>query len=197
MVVDAKRGHVFAFNLNRARAEIADFRAAYPLLKVDGEAAGPTADVLEYLTASPIGAWIGDFTSAAQASGTGKLSLQLELPLGKPAGSRAGEYAFAGNRLKLDNDLPALTELNGKLAFTNRDVTAQRSPPSCSGGLHASALRRATGRCESPAQGSADLGQLRVEYPTQVAARRVSGTSAWQASILAAPSSPPGFSIAT
>jgi uncharacterized protein YhdP len=114
---------VFNAALLRARAEIADLRGHNALLRVDGEASGPTADFLRFVAESPVAAWIDHFTDGAEATGAGNLSLKLELPLGNPAGNRvAGEYTFSGNRVKLPGDIPAVNRLNGKLVFTERDL---------------------------------------------------------------------------
>jgi uncharacterized protein (TIGR02099 family) len=185
MQIDARRGHVFAFNLQRARAEIPDFRAAYPLLHIDGEASGQTADVLKYIGESPIGAWTGNFTAGSQTSGNGKLTLQLDLPLGKPSGNKtSGEYSFNNNKLKLAGDIPTVSQLNGKLAFTNHELSSQQMTGELLGGPARFSVETRDGQVRLSGQGTADLSQLRVEYPTHVAARRLSGTSPWQLSVI-------------
>jgi uncharacterized protein (TIGR02099 family) len=188
MSVEVRRGRVFSFNLNRAKATIADLRAPAPVLHVEGEAAGPTEDMLQYIRESPIGAWTGDFTAGAEASGSGKLALQLDLPLGKWAASKAaGEYTFAANRLKIASDLPALRELNGKLAFTNHDLHAQQLTAELLGGPARFNIESRGEDVHIAGQGSADLAQLRVEYPKHVSARHISGTTAWQMAVVARP----------
>jgi uncharacterized protein (TIGR02099 family) len=188
MRVDAVRGHVFDLKLARARAEIADFRPDVPVLRIDGEASGPTADAFKYLSESPIGQWIGGITAGAQASGDGKLTLQLELPLGKPAASKAtGEYTFTGNRLRLTSDMPAATQLTGKLSFTNHELRSQQLTAQLLGGPARFSLETRDGQVHVSGQGSADLGQLRVEYPTLVALQRLSGTTPWQSAIVVRP----------
>jgi uncharacterized protein (TIGR02099 family) len=188
MSVEARHGSVFEVNLSRAKAAIADLRAPAPVLHIEGEAAGPTTDVLKYIAESPIAAWIGNFTAGAQASGTGKLTLQLDLPLGKWDASKAtGEYTFVDNRVQLAGDMPVLGQLNGKLAFTNHDVHAQQLSAQVLGGAARFAVESRDGQIHISGQGSADLGQLRVEYPKQAFAKRVSGTTPWQVAIVSRP----------
>ena len=54
---------------------------------------------------SPVAEWTNHVTDNAQANGSGKLSLKVDLPLAKLAATRIdGEYTLAGNRLKLPGD---------------------------------------------------------------------------------------------
>ncbi|MDQ2963402.1 MAG: TIGR02099 family protein, partial [Pseudomonadota bacterium] len=181
MTVDAHRGQVLNAALLRARAEIADLRAHNAPLHVDGEASGPTTDFLRFIAESPVASWIGHFTHGVEATGTGNLSLKLELPLGKPAANRvAGEYTFSGNRIKLPGDIPAVNRLNGKLAFTERELRAPQLTGDVLGGAARFTITSDDGHVRVAGQGSIDLGQLRVEYPQHALAKRVAGTTDWQ-----------------
>jgi uncharacterized protein (TIGR02099 family) len=184
MSVDAKRGHFLTVALTRATAGIADLRAPAPVLRIEGEAAGPTADFLRFVAESPVADWIDHFTDGAEANGAGKLTVKLELPLGKPETNKvAGEYTFSGNRIKLAADVPAITQLNGKIAFTNHELHAPQLNGEILGGPVRISVASGDGQLRVSGQGTVDLGQLRVAYPRQSAARRVSGTTAWQLAI--------------
>src|SRR5215471_427722 len=188
MSIEARRGDVFGFSLSRAKATIADLRATPPVLRVEGEAAGPTEDVLKYIAESPIAEWISNFTANAHASGDGKLALQLDLPLGKWDASKvSGEYTFAGNRVQLAGDVPPLNQVTGKLTFTNHDVRAPQLTAELLGGPARFSVESRDGQVRISGQGTADLAQLRVAYPKQVFAKRVSGTTPWQAAITSRP----------
>ncbi|TMH62852.1 MAG: TIGR02099 family protein [Betaproteobacteria bacterium] len=184
VTVDARRGQVFSAALQRARAEIADLRGHNALVRIDGEASGPTADFLRFVAESPVAGWIGHFTDGAEAAGAGKLSLKLELPLGKPEADRvAGEYTFSANRIKLPGDMPLVNRLNGKLAFTERELGSAQLTGDVLGGAARFAITSEDGQVRVAGQGSADLGQLRVEFPQQILAKRVAGTTDWQLGI--------------
>ncbi|HEX9277794.1 MAG TPA: YhdP family protein [Casimicrobiaceae bacterium] len=184
MTVDAHRGQVYTAAIQRARAEIADLRGHNALVRIDGEASGPTADFLRFVAESPVAGWIGHFTDGAEAAGAGKLSLKLELPLGKPEANRvAGEYTFSSNRIKLPGDMPAVNRLNGKLAFTERELGAAQLTGDVLGGAARFSITSDDGHVRVAGQGSADLGQLRVEFPQHVLAKRVAGTTDWQLGI--------------
>ena len=185
VIVNAQKGQVFNVALSRVRAEIANLRAPNAPVRVDGEASGPTAEFLHFIAESPVAGWIDHFTDGAEATGAGKLALKLELPLGKPADNRvAGEYAFAGNRLKLAGGVPVLNRLNGKLAFSGRDLQAPLLTADVLGGAARLTITSGEGRVNVAGQGSADLAQLRVEYPKQPLANRISGTTDWQLAIV-------------
>jgi uncharacterized protein (TIGR02099 family) len=184
MSVDAKRGHFFTAVLNHATAGITDLRAPLPVLRVDGEAAGPTADFFRFIAESPVADWIDHFTDGVEANGAGKLTMKLELPLGKPEANKvSGEYNFIGNRIKLAADAPPVTQLNGKMTFTNHELHAPQLSGELLGGPVRASVDSANGQLRVSGQGTVDLGQLRVAYPRQAAARHVSGTTAWQATI--------------
>ncbi|HEY8623245.1 MAG TPA: YhdP family protein, partial [Casimicrobiaceae bacterium] len=181
MTIDAHHARVFETELSRLKADIADLRLANPVLRVDGEAPGPIADALRFIAESPVAGWIDHFTDRAEATGAGTLSFRLELPLGKPKGNQVvGEYNFANNRIKLAGDVPALSQLNGKLMFSTHDVRASPLTAEIVGGPARVEIASADGRLRVDAQGSANLSVLRSEYDSQPRLKRVSGTTDWQ-----------------
>jgi uncharacterized protein (TIGR02099 family) len=181
MTIDAHHARVFSTELSRLKADIADLRLANPVLRVEGEAPGPIADAILFIAESPVAGWIDHFTDRAEATGSGTLSFRLELPLGKPEGNQVvGEYAFANNRIKLFGDVPALSQLNGKLTFATHDVRASALTAEIVGGPARLNIASADGRVRVDAQGSANLSVLRSEYASQPLLSRVSGTTDWQ-----------------
>ena len=181
MLIDSRHARVFGATLTQVHAEINDMRAEHPVLKIDGEATGSADDFLRFVAESPIADWMEHATDGAVTSGPGRLTLKLELPLGKPDANKiAGEYTFAGNRLKLQGDLPALSQLNGKLQFTEREVHANPLTAEILGGPARIVIASDHLAMLVNAQGSANLGQLRVEYPREPLAARFSGTTDWQ-----------------
>ena len=181
MTIDAHHARVFSTELSRLKADIADLRLAHPLLRVDGEAPGPLVDALRFIAESPVAGWIDHFTDRAEASGPGILSFRLELPLGKPEGNQVvGEYNFANNRVKLAGEVPALSQLNGKLLFSTHEVRASPLTAEIVGGPARVNIASGEGRVRVDAQGSANLAALRSEYASQPLLNRVSGTTDWQ-----------------
>src|ERR1700682_3838767 len=165
MTIDAHHARVFSTELSRLKADIADLRHPNPVLRVDGEAPGPLADALRFIAESPVAGWIDHFTDRAEASGPGTLSFRLELPLGKPEGNQVvGEYNFANNRVKLAGEVPALSQLNGKLIFSTHEVRASPLTAEIVGGPARLNIASGEGRVRVDAQGSANLSALRSEY---------------------------------
>lgn len=182
VVVEGKNGRAFNATITQIKADIADLRAPHPLLRIDGVAAGPTADFLRFIAESPVDDWLDHTTRGAEASGDGKLTMQLELPIGNHDGDRVdGEFTFAGNRLKLAGDIPAVKELNGKLAFSQREIHSTAAlTAEILGGPAQLNVAGADGRVRIDGQGNADVGQLRAQYPQQPLAAHVKGTTDWQ-----------------
>ena len=184
LTVEARTGRVFSTALSQVKAGIADLRSPNRIVQIEGEAAGPTSDFFRFLADSPIAEWTGHVTEGAEATGAGKLAIKIDLPLAKPSATHIdGEYSFAGNRLKLTGAVPVLNQLSGKLAFTERDVRAPQLTADVLGGSARLAIAGSDGRTHIAAQGTADLGQLRVEFPKAAMAKRVSGTTDWQLAI--------------
>jgi uncharacterized protein (TIGR02099 family) len=181
MSVDAHHAQVFSTELSRLKADIADLRLAHPVLRVDGEAPGPIVDALRFVAESPVAGWIDHFTDRAEATGSGTVSFRLELPLGKPEANQVvGEYDFANDRIKLSSDVPALSQLNGKLVFSNHEVHAAPLTAEIVGGPARVNIASADGRVRVDAQGTANLALLRSEYASHPVLNRVSGNSDWQ-----------------
>ncbi|HWZ71894.1 MAG TPA: YhdP family protein [Casimicrobiaceae bacterium] len=181
MTIDAHHARVFSTELSRLKADIADLRLANPVLRVDGEAPGPIADALRFVAESPVAGWIDHFTDRAEADGSGTVSFRLELPLGRPEANQVvGEYNFANNHIKLAGDVPGLSQVNGKLMFSNHEVRASPLTAEVVGGPARLNIASADGRVRVDAQGTANLGLLRSAYASQPLLNRVSGTTDWQ-----------------
>ncbi len=178
MTIDAARGRMFGAEFGKTRAAIADLRGGAPKLTVDGTATGPLADFLRFVRQSPVDAMTGQFTEDAEAAGDAGLVLHLELPLGKWAESRvAGELALANGQVGFPG-MPRLTQLNGKVAFTESDVRARDVSAEMAGGPAKFSVASADGGVRLSGAGTANLAALRHEVATPFAAR-VSGTTDW------------------
>jgi uncharacterized protein (TIGR02099 family) len=186
MTIDAQRGQFFEAVVSPTKAEIANLRAPNPVLAIAAAASGPTSTFLRFVAESPIAEWTEHFTDGAEATGSGKLALKLEMPLGKPADNHiAGDYTFAGNRVKLAGGLPVLNHLNGTLAFSGRDVQDSELTADVLGGAARFTIGSDVEHVRVAGKGNADTAQLRVEYPQLPLVRRVSGSTDWQLAIVA------------
>ena len=182
VTVDATRGRVLGASLGRTRLEIADMREHPALLKVDGEVDGPTSEFLAFIAHSPVGEWIDHASDNAQATGNGHLALKFELPLG--AGhvkSLAGEYQLVNNQLRWTG-APALTQINGKLTFNDRDVQGRDILAEAFGGPLKLTVQTGDGRVRVNANGTANVALLRQAFDVPLV-DRMTGTADWQLNV--------------
>jgi uncharacterized protein (TIGR02099 family) len=178
MSIDAARGHTFGAQLGPTKADIQNLGAQFPLLTVTGDASGPTTDFLQYIARSPIAGWIGHATERVAATGNGKLQLKLTLPLGKDGGAKvAGDYRFDANDVRFP-DVPAMAKVNGRLAFTDKDVRSQDLTFEALGGPAKVAISHVAGQLQIIGSGTVNLAALRNEF-AQPLLGRLSGNTDW------------------
>jgi uncharacterized protein YhdP len=164
LTVDLARGRVADVPVGKARAEIADVRIAHPLLKIEGDVSAPTTDFLRFVSTSPVAGWIDHFTDNMKAAGNGRLDLKLEFPLGDPAANKvSGEYLFVNNQINLPG-VPALTQVNGKLIFSDHDMRTQDLAVEVFGGPAKFAAVSASGRVRVNGSGASSVAAMRREY---------------------------------
>lgn len=105
-------------DLYDVKAVIPDLLAHDTLLDIQGNASGALQQFVQYVNASPVEEWIGQFTEETRASGQAKLDLKLHLPLARLEQAKAqGTLQFAGNDIVLFNAMPVLSATSGKLEF--------------------------------------------------------------------------------
>ena len=131
LTVRAQRGTVLGARLSNVRAVIPDLMINEPVLTVEGQADGPAADFLRFVELSPVTRYIDGVTQEMRATGNGRLQLKLDLPLAKLGNTKvAGSMQFQNGQLTFSPDLPPLTQVNGRLEFSDmgmaiRGITAQ------------------------------------------------------------------------
>ena len=171
----------------RTTATIADLAPDHPTLVMEGEAGGPTAEFLRFIESSPVAQWIGHFTDGAQASGGGRLAMGITMNLGRDEAARVrGEFHFTDNQLRLPG-LMTLSRLNGKLAFTEREMSGRDITLEALGGSAKVDVATREGAVRVTGGGNVNLAVLRNELSTPWG-ERVSGTTDWQLQLTARPS---------
>ena len=176
--VDGARGQLFGVDLGKTRAEIQDVTADVPLLTVDGVASGPAAGFLRFVNESPVAGRMGKLTREMEASGTGQLALKLGVHLGRPDDTTAaGEFALADGQLRVPG-APMLARVNGKIAFSEREVQGRDLAMEVMGGPTRLAITGAGDRLRVSGGGAVNLAALRREYATAYL-DRLSGTVDW------------------
>ena len=172
MVVDVQRGMMLGAQLAQTRAEIPDFDAPLSTLKVKGRAEGPTAEFLKFIEQSPVGERIDNFTEDMQATGNGRLDLNMLIPLeeARLGDSKIdGTYHFLANEVTVDPGLPPLQQVNGTLQFTEKDLRVPEISATLFGGpLKIKGATQADGKVLITANGSLSVAQLRKQLDLQL-----------------------------
>ena len=176
MTIDAARGRVFGAQIGRTRAAIADLRAAPPRLTIEGSATGSMPRFPALRRGEP-----GRCDHRPHHAGRRRcrqrgcwLSTSTCRSAGAKAASIGGEFTFVNTQLKLPG-VPRLSQLNGKFAFSNGDMSAREITAEVAGGpakfavgtvgrAHPADGRRhresrvAPARIRVPARGATDRG---------------------------------------
>ncbi|MBI3936545.1 MAG: TIGR02099 family protein [Betaproteobacteria bacterium] len=182
--VNAREATILGARLAKVHAEIPDLKIDDEVLRITGEAEGPTAEFLGFIGKSPVLEMIDRFTEGMKAQGRGRLALKLELPLRRLKDSRiAGGYQFLSNQLVADADLPPLEGVNGRLEFTESGVRVQNATANFAGGpATISAATQRDGTVRVTAQGRASGEALRG-LTGNAALQALRGTTDWRGTV--------------
>ncbi|MDV6344440.1 YhdP family protein [Nitrosomonas sp. Is37] len=112
------------------RLRIADLDAPQPILQLKGGAEGATQNIINLIEKSPLNLHAADFSYQGNITGNGKLRLELAMPIKLYRDKSKhielmGHYQFIDNKIDLGHDLPALSKVNGLLAFTESTLTIE------------------------------------------------------------------------
>jgi uncharacterized protein (TIGR02099 family) len=183
MLIAADSGDILGAKLSKVRAIIPDLHTSWDeILTLEGQAAGATADFLDFVRQSPVNEHSGRFTEALRATGTTALSLQLNLPLRHLKDSRvAGRIDLTDNQVQLGGKLPTLSRVNGSLGFTEKWVRGSGIAAQLYGQPVTVNLASETGgRVRAGVKGSLSAAALAPWLP-EVLAKRVAGATEVQA----------------
>jgi len=181
MEITAHKGNTDGMQITRTRAVIPDLSSMDEILEVEGEANGPTGDMLKFIDNSPVSAMIDDFTEGMSASGSGNFNLKLNMPLRRNKDLRVtGGYQFVNNHVSIGPDFPALERVNGRLDFTETSVNIPRITAAALGGpVTISGATQKDGSVRINAQGRVTAVGMR-SLTDQPVIRALSGTADWR-----------------
>jgi len=184
MLIKASRGSIYGVSVSDVKAEIADLESGDETIAITGKAAGPTADFLRFVEASPVGEHIEHFTEDMTAVGNGKLDLKLVLPLQRLAETKTdGVFQFANNQLMLNAGMPPLADVNGRLQFSGDALKADKVRATLFGApLTVDVKTAGNGTVLVNAEGSLSVAGLRRQFDHPLL-DHLSGGSAWQGSV--------------
>jgi len=125
MELNTHSGHIFGNQIIKSKTTIAQLDADYPILNVQSELQGPVSEGIVFVNKSPVHTLTEGFTDTLKTSGTGKLGLGLSIPLADIDASKyKGIYQITNGKMESE-DIPALTQINGNLEFTEASLSAK------------------------------------------------------------------------
>lgn len=185
MELNASQGRLLGNQIIKAKAVIPVLDADHPVLEVTGELQSPAGEAIKYINNSPVLDAIDGFTEGMQASGNGRLTLGLRIPLDTEGlGSKIkGSYLVSNGRLSGDGDFPTLENLNGRLDFTESTLRAQNINAQIFGGPAQFSLENGKdGLLRVTAQGKISDAGIRQAIDLPLVSK-LSGTADWTGEI--------------
>ena len=126
MRFDIDRAHYKRVALNKVSGKIDDLGTKASSLVINGNGHGPLADMLDYVNASALGGLSKHVGEKLQAEGPASLALKLTVPrTPKPHIAVRGTLGFQNDRLTMNN-VPPLSQLSGKVRFTEHTAQVDR-----------------------------------------------------------------------
>ena len=182
MDIDARSARLWGVNLGRTRAVIDEYREG--LLRIEGSGVGPAQDMMRFIDESPLRNRVGDFVRAIAVDGAAKLELALRIPLDEVDATKvAGTVRFDGNRVKIDPELPAFTEVGGRLEFTEQALRLRELAGNFLGGpIRVDGQTPGAGRFQIDASGRASAAGVRSLTDNPLTAA-LDGSADWRARI--------------
>ncbi|HZZ09923.1 MAG TPA: DUF3971 domain-containing protein, partial [Paraburkholderia sp.] len=134
MQFDIDRAHYKRVALSKVNGRIDDLGTKASSLVIKGDGHGPLADMLDYVNDSSLGIMAKHQTEKVRAEGPASLALKLTVPrTPMPHIAVEGAVGFQNNRLSVDN-VPPLSQLNGKVRFTEHTAQVDRLTAQFMGG---------------------------------------------------------------
>lgn len=124
MELNANTGHIFGNQLVKSKITIAQLDAVDPMLNMVSELKGSVTEGLHFVNKSPVALLTQGFTDDLKTNGTAKLNLSLKIPLNNAdAAIIKGGYQITNGSIE-SAAIPALSQINGLLEFTEASLTA-------------------------------------------------------------------------
>ena len=179
--VKASEANVLGARLKNVVTTIANLAAADPVVEASGEAIGPLAEKLRFISESPVRNRIGAFTDGIAGGGNGKLALKLSIPVKDSRLTRVdGDYQFLDASLDLGPNSPPITNVNGRLQFSEAGVRGQNIALQILGGpAVVNVTSRPEGEIGIDARGTATMAAIQT-LAHQPLWRHVTGATDWQ-----------------
>lgn len=154
--------------LSHVKAVIPDLSSKDMLLDIDGNASGNLQKFIRYANVSPVSDWIANFTEDTKTDGDAKLALKLRLPLARLLDAKvAGTLQFVNDDVVLQDGIPLLSQVNGKLEFSETGFNLNGLSANFLGGAVAIAGgTQRDGGTQVKANGSVSSEGIQKTYPS-------------------------------
>jgi uncharacterized protein (TIGR02099 family) len=184
MEVSSSKASILGTRVISAQVVLPDLFTPERTLAVTGQAEGPTAEFLKFIAQSPVNRLIGGFTENMGATGGGKLQLKLDLPLARLSEAKvAGSFELIGNQVSLDKDVPPVTQVSGRVDFTESGVSMRAVTAQFLGGpVTVGIANQRDGSIAVTARGTLNAAFLQPALD-QPLLRQVGGTTAWTSNV--------------
>lgn len=184
---DIARGHYRDFVLRDVTGRINDTGTPASNLVIAGNGRGPLADLIDYVDHSSLGTMSHHIGEKVSVRGPATLQLTLTIPRHPHPPVRAeGAVGFQNNQLAFEN-APPLTNVTGRVRFTNHSATTDRLSARFLGGdVRASGGLHENGRYALDLNGdvSADAARgLDLRGPAAALLKRVDGHAPYTLSV--------------
>lgn len=123
MEINGDTAKTLSNDLLKVKVVIPDLLSHDAILNIDGKASGSLQGMLQYVSSSPVDAWLGHFLQETKATANAQLGLKLQLPLKRMIESKVqGVLQFSNNEAVLQPGIPLISAINGKLDFNEKGV---------------------------------------------------------------------------
>lgn len=124
MELNANTGHILGNQLIKSKIIIPRLDADEPIISVESELKGAVTEGINFINKSPVALVTQGFTDDLKTSGSAKLNLSLKIPLNNAdAAIIKGAYQITNGSME-SAALPALSQINGLLTFTENSLSA-------------------------------------------------------------------------
>lgn len=189
MTLDVDKGTTSGINIIKAKAVIPalnTYGADAQVLNIDGITEGPIAKGIAFINKSPVQEVTLGFADDLKTAGTGKLNINLNLPLNNiTASTFKGEYTI-NNGVMYANDrmgLPEITNINGKLNFDELGINAKDINASILGGPASFHLQTAADQTISINANGDATGVGIQQFTSNPITEAMTGSTSWTADI--------------
>lgn len=181
--VTATRALILGARASNTRVAIPDLFGGNELLQVEGQAEGQTGEFLEIVRASPIADWVEGAVDDIKAAGSGRLQLKFDLPLRRPEQVKvAGSFQIIANQLDVAREFPTLSQVNGRLEFSETGLNARNVTAQFLGGAATLGLSAGKEGVSLTAGGTSSAAAVRQAFDIPLL-QHASGNAAWRATI--------------